>query len=130
MHEPINGGHMHALVMTEPSAGPDRTEVRQLPEPHPGAGQVSIDVGYAGINFIDVMARRGDPGYATSWPYVPGLEVAGTIRERAAASQVAGGQRVAAFTRGGGLAEIALADAALVAPLPGEVPLPAAPRYR
>lgn len=118
---------MHALVMTEPSKGPDRTEDRELPEPHPSAGQVSIDVGYAGINFIDVMARRGDPSYATSWPYVPGLEVAGTIRETG--SGVTGlftGQRVAAFTRGGGLAEVALADAALVVPLPDEVPLPAA----
>ena len=127
MHKPINGGHMHALVMIEPSPGPDRTEVRQLPEPHPGVGQVSIDVCYAGINFIDVMARRGDPGYATSWPCVPGLEVAGTIRETGSSvTGLSGGQRVVAFTRGGGLAEIALADAVLVAPLPGEVPLPAA----
>jgi NADPH:quinone reductase len=118
---------MHALVMTEPSPGPDRTEVREVPDPHPGAGQVSIDVAYAGLNFIDVMARRGDPGYATSWPYVPGLEVAGTIRETGSdITGLASGQPVAAFTRGGGLAEIALADAALVAPLPHEVPPPAA----
>ena len=88
MHKPINGGHMHALVMIEPSPGPDRTEVRQLPEPHPGVGQVSIDVCYAGINFIDVMARRGDPGYATSWPCVPGLEVAGTIGETGSSVRV------------------------------------------
>jgi NADPH:quinone reductase-like Zn-dependent oxidoreductase len=49
---------VHALVMNEPSPGPDRTEVRELPDPRPGTGQVSIDVAYAGINFIDVMARR------------------------------------------------------------------------
>jgi NADPH:quinone reductase len=118
---------MHALVMTEPALGPDHTEVRDLPEPRPGAGQVSIDVACAGINFIDVMARRGDPGYATSWPYVPGLEVAGTIRETGSGvTGLSAGQRVAAFTRGGGLAEIAIADAALAAPLPAGVPLPAA----
>jgi NADPH2:quinone reductase len=111
---------MRALVMTEPSPGPDCTEVRELPDPRPGAGQVSVDVAYAGVNFIDVMARRGDPGYASSWPYVPGLEVAGTIRE--AGDGVTGlppGLPVAAFTRGGGgLAEIAVAGADLVAPLP------------
>lgn len=118
---------MHALVMTEPSPGPDRSEVRELPDPHPADGQVSIDVAYAGINFIDVMARRGDPGYATSWPYVPGLEVAGTIRETGrGVTGLSAGQRVAAFTRGGGLAEVALADAALVASLPSEVALSAA----
>jgi len=58
---------------------------------------------------------------------VPGLEVAGTIRETGrGVTGLSAGQRVAAFTRGGGLAEVALADAALVAPLPGEVPMPAA----
>ena len=115
---------MRALTMTEPSQGPDRTEVRDVPEPRPGAREVTIDVAYAGINFIDVMARRGDPGYASAWPYVPGLEVAGTVRETG--SEVEGlhpGQRVAAFTRGGGLAEIAPADAALVVALPDEVPM-------
>jgi NADPH2:quinone reductase len=113
--------------MTGPSQGSDRTEVREIPEPRPGPGAVSIDVAYAGINFIDVMARRGDPGYASSWPYVPGLEVAGTVR--ALGSDVAGlgiGERVAAFTRGGGLAEVAVADAALIVPLPDDVPLPTA----
>jgi NADPH:quinone reductase len=118
---------MHALVMNEPAPGPDRTAVRAIPDPRPGTGQVSIDVAYAGINFIDVMARRGDPGYATSWPYVPGLEVAGTIRETGnGVTGLPAGQPVAAFMRGGGLAEIAVADAALVVPLPGQVALPAA----
>lgn len=118
---------MRAVVMSEPSPGPDRTQVRELDTPRPGPGQVSIDVGYAGINFIDVMARRGDPGYASGWPYVPGLEVAGTIRELGAG--VAGlpaGQRVAAFTRGGGLAEVAVTDASLVVPVPEGVALPVA----
>lgn len=114
---------MRTLVMTEPSKGSDRTEVRSTPEPRPGAGEVCIDVACAGINFMDVMARRGDPGYAAAWPYAPGLEVAGNIRE--VGPDVRGltaGQRVAAFTRGGGLAEVALAEAQLVVPLPDEVP--------
>jgi NADPH2:quinone reductase len=113
--------------MTGPSQDSDRTEVREIPEPRPGSGAVSIDVAYAGINFIDVMTRRGDPGYASSWPYVPGLEVAGTIRALGSAVEgLAIGERVAAFTRGGGLAEVAVADAALVVPVPDEVPLPTA----
>jgi NADPH2:quinone reductase len=118
---------MQALVMTEPSVGPDHTEIRELAAPRPAAGQVSIDVAYAGINFIDVMARRGDPGYASSWPCVPGLEVAGTIRELGRdVTGLSTGQRVAAFTRGGGLAQVALAEAVLVAPLPAPLPFPVA----
>ncbi|WP_214410304.1 quinone oxidoreductase family protein [Sphaerisporangium fuscum] len=118
---------MRALVMTAPSQTSDRTEVRDLPTPRPGAGEVTIDVTHAGINFIDVMARRGDPGYATSWPYVPGKEVAGIVREVGEGVEgLVPGQRVAAFTDRGGLAEVAPARAALTAPVPDEVGLPAA----
>jgi NADPH:quinone reductase len=78
---------------------------------------VAIDVAYAGINFIDVMARRGDPGYADAWPYVPGLEVAGSIVS--VGSGVHGlhaGNRVAAFTPGGDMAEVAIAAAGQIRP--------------
>jgi NADPH2:quinone reductase len=115
---------MRALVMTEPSQGPDRTEVQEAVVPEPGEGQVSIDVAYAGVNFMDVMARRGDPGYASAWPYVPGLEVAGTVRKvGAGVSGLVVGRRVVAFTQGGGLAEVALARAALTVPVPEEISL-------
>ncbi|NUR87725.1 MAG: zinc-binding dehydrogenase [Nonomuraea sp.] len=118
---------MHALVMTEPSEGPDRTDVEEIAEPRPGEGEVSIEVAYAGVNFMDVMARRGDPGYASSWPYVPGLEVAGTVRELGpGVSGLAVGERVVAFTPGGGFAEVAVARAALTVPVPDGIPLPTA----
>jgi NADPH2:quinone reductase len=80
---------------------------------------VTIEVSHAGVNFLDVMARRGDPGYASSWPYVPGLEVAGVVREVGpGVTGLEAGRPVAAFTRGGGLAEVAVADARLVVTLP------------
>ena len=71
---------MKAVIMAGPAMDGTTTSVADIDEPQPGPGQVAIDVAYAGVNFIDVMARRGDPGYASGWPYVPGLEVAGTIR--------------------------------------------------
>jgi NADPH:quinone reductase len=115
---------MRALVMTAPSKGSDRTQVQEIDEPRPGHGEVTIDVAYAGMNFLDVMARRGDPGYVPAWPYVPGLEVAGTVREvGAGVSDFTVGQRVAGFTRGGGLAEVALARAALTVPIPDRISL-------
>jgi NADPH2:quinone reductase len=118
---------MRALVMTAPSQGADRTEVREIGEPRPGEGEVAIDVAYAGINFIDVMARRGDTGYVPAWPYAPGKEVAGTVREvGAGVTGLSPGQRVAAFTAGGGLAEVAVAPAALTVPIPDQVPSPVA----
>lgn len=114
---------MRALVMSEPAPGPERTAVRDVPELRPGNGQVTVEVAHAGVNFLDVMARRGDPGYATSWPYTPGLEVAGRVRETGpGVTDLAPGQRVAAFTRGGGFADVAVAEAASVVPIPDPVP--------
>lgn len=113
---------MRAVVMSEPAPGPDRTAVEDLPVPQAGPGQATIEVAHAGVNFLDVMARRGDPGYASGWPYVPGLEVAGRIHEIGPdVTELSAGQRVAAFTRGGGFAELAVADAASIVHLPDAV---------
>jgi NADPH2:quinone reductase len=115
---------MRALVFEGPSDDTTTTRIVELPEPEPGPGQVAIDVHHAGVNFKDIMARRGDQGYATQWPFVPGLEVAGTVR--AVGRGVSGfdvGQAVAAYTGAGGQAEVAVADSALVQPVPDGVPL-------
>src|SRR5688572_12154680 len=89
--------------------------------PTPGPGQVLIKVAYAGLNFTDVLARRGAPGYASEWPFVPGMEVAGTI-ESPAGEGVAGlapGDTVVLFTPdGGGFAEYVVADALLTTVVP------------
>ena len=115
---------MRALRMTAPAADSSTTQVAEVDEPRPGPGEVAIEVAFAGVNFIDVMARRGDPGYASGWPYVAGLEVAGTVL--AVGDGVADrrvGDRVAAFTAGGGFAEVAVVPAALSVEVPPEVGL-------
>jgi NADPH:quinone reductase len=118
---------MKAVIMTAPAVDGSTTSVADIDEPQPGPGQVAIDVAYAGVNFIDVMARRGDPGYASAWPYVPGLEVAGTIRSvGGGVHDLHPGQRVAAFTPGGGMAEVAIAAADVTVEVPPGVPLGAA----
>ncbi|NKY89615.1 quinone oxidoreductase family protein [Nocardia veterana] len=117
---------MRALVMTAPG-GAEKSEVREVDPPRPAAGEVTVDVAYAGVNFMDVMARRGDAGYASSWPYRPGLEIAGTVREAGAGvTGLAVGDRVAAVALGGGFAEIATARAELTVRVPDAVPLSAA----
>ncbi|WP_328393468.1 quinone oxidoreductase family protein [Nocardia sp. NBC_00416] len=115
---------MRAVQLTGPSHDASTTRVGPVEEPRPGPGEVSIEVAYAGINFMDVMARRGDAGYASRWPYTPGLEVAGRVRALGAGVDTFSvGDRVAAFTRSGGMAEIALASAEVVTPVPGAVSL-------
>lgn len=114
---------MRAVLLSAPAENSGATAVVEVDEPQPGLGEVAIDVEYAGVNFMDVMARRGDAGYAPAWPYVPGLEVVGTVRatgEDVESWQV--GERVAAFTAGGGLAEVVLAPEAIVVSVPPDVP--------
>ncbi|MFC5665700.1 zinc-binding alcohol dehydrogenase family protein [Kitasatospora misakiensis] len=114
---------MRALVMTAPG-GAENSQVQEIGVPEPGPGQVTVDVAYAGLNFVDVMTRRGDSAYAPEWPYRPGKEVAGTVRALGAGvTGLAVGDRVVAAPVGAGLAEVATAEAVLTVPLPDGVGL-------
>ncbi|GAB7182970.1 NADPH:quinone reductase [Kitasatospora sp. Ki12] len=114
---------MRALVMTAPG-GAENSQIREIEAPRPGPGQVTIDVAYAGLNFVDVMTRRGDAAYAADWPYRPGKEVSGTVRELGeGVTGLAVGDRVVAAPVGAGLAEVVTAEAVLTVPLPDGVGL-------
>ncbi len=108
---------MKAVVIPEFGAAEVLREAA-IAVPEPGAGQVSIDVAYAGANFAEVLYRQGVVDVPL--PFVPGIEVSGRIR--AVGAGVEGftvGQPVAALTivDSGGYAEVAVTDARLVAPL-------------
>ncbi|MGH2886112.1 MAG: alcohol dehydrogenase catalytic domain-containing protein, partial [Solirubrobacteraceae bacterium] len=63
---------------------PDGFEISEMPDPIPGPGEVSIDVAYAAVGLVDIFIRQGlykDRAGLPQPPYVPGLEVAGSIRE-------------------------------------------------
>jgi NADPH2:quinone reductase len=108
---------MKATVIAE-FGGSEVLRIHDIPEPEPGPGEVTIDVAYAGVNYAEVMARRGDMPFRP--PFVPGLEVSGTIRGLGeGVGGIATGQPVCALTTMGGYAEVALAKAPLVYPLRG-----------
>jgi NADPH:quinone reductase-like Zn-dependent oxidoreductase len=113
---------MRALVLVKAGPPEQALEVRDWPEPAPGAGDVLIDVRAAGLNFADVMARAGLYPDAPKPPCVMGYEVAGTVAAVGpGVSGFAEGQRVAGATRFTGFAERAVAKAADTLPLPDEV---------
>ena len=108
---------MDALVVN----GHDRfagLRLGTVPDPRPEAGEVSIDVAFAGIGLID--ARWVTGAMPSEVGFVPGLEVSGTVREvGAGVSGLTVGQRVAAILPGaGGFATIARTSATLVAAIP------------
>lgn len=98
----------------------DVLTLADIPAPEPEAGQIAIDVAYAGLNYAEVLFREGLTDVPL--PFVPGIEVAGHVRALGEGVTAFGvGQRVAALTivDSGGYAEVAVTDARLVAPLDG-----------
>lgn len=66
---------------------------------------VVIDVGAAGVCFPDLLMLRGEYQMTVPAPFVPGLEVAGTVRSAPEGSGFAAGQRVSGFSLLGAWAE-------------------------
>lgn len=61
---------------------PDVLEIVDVDVPHPGAGEVVIQVAGAGINQLDTKIRSGAmPGRPASFPLGTGFDAAGTVIE-------------------------------------------------
>lgn len=97
--------------------------IDEVPTPEPGPGQILVEVESAGVNFSDIKRRRGDLyPFATSFPYVPGGEIAGKV---VAHGPGALGPPIGARVFGlagadgqGGYAQYAVGYAATFAPVP------------
>jgi NADPH2:quinone reductase len=101
-------GSVRAVVLSE-TGGPDRLELRDVPEPDASDAHSLVDVRAAGINFLDVLVRQGRYPQAPPLPAVLGAEVCGELD----------GRRVIGLTGGaGGYAEVALVDDDWLVPLP------------
>ena len=110
---------MRAAMITA-LTGPAAVEVHDVPEPTPVAGQVLVDVRYAGVVFPDVLQTRGEYQLRPELPFIPGWEVSGVVRQDAGAFRA--GDRVAAMPVVGGFAGTVAVDPAMVFPLPDVVP--------
>ncbi|MBF6414466.1 zinc-binding dehydrogenase [Nocardia cyriacigeorgica] len=125
---------MRAVYATK-FGGPEVLEVREVPEPVPGPGEVLVDVATADVMFLDTRLRSGwgTDFFPVEPPYVPGGAVAGVVAAvgpevdpswvgrrvstRTVRSGVGGGLPI------GGYAEKSLARAETLNPVPDEVTL-------
>ncbi|NBM17629.1 zinc-binding dehydrogenase [Streptomyces sp. GC420] len=115
---------MRAITINE-FGGPQVLTETELPDPRPGPGQISIDTTHAAVGLVDVFFRRGDLAGRPDLPQpplVPGLEVAGTVREvGAGVSDFQVGEPVVTLSQVGlgGYASVTLARAAMTVSLKG-----------
>jgi len=85
---------------------PAELSVSEVPAPVVGPGQLGIEVRAAGCNFFDILLVQGRYQVKPPFPFVPGGEVAGVVREvGAGVGGFAPGDRVLAAVPMGGYAE-------------------------
>jgi NADPH:quinone reductase-like Zn-dependent oxidoreductase len=104
--------------------GPEVLEIAEVPDPHPGPGQVRIAVRAAGVNPSDWMKRKGLMD--SELPQTLGYEAAGVVDEVGqGVAGVAVGDRVFGFS-GQGVAQAELAVLSDYAPVPPSLDFPGA----
>jgi NADPH:quinone reductase len=99
----------------------DALQLREVPAPTPGPGEVLVRVTAITLNFNDVDGVRGR--YLTvrpPLPFVPGMEVLGRVEDAGPGAESWLGRRVVAVPNGafGGYAELAVAPAAMTFEMP------------
>lgn len=93
-----------------------------LPEPRPGPGEYRIAVATAGLNFLDTLMVRGRYQRKPPLPFIPGVEVAGTVLEAGPGAPLGVGQRISGWIETGGFAEQAIVPVADAVALPDAMP--------
>ena len=125
MSDSINTS-MQAVVCHEFGPVSD-LRVEQVSIPDPRDNEVLIQVEACGVNFPDALLVQGLYQVKPERPFIPGVEVAGTvIKTGANVSHINVGQRVAAVSQLGGYAAFVAIAAGQVMPIPDFLPSPEA----
>ncbi len=97
---------MRAVEITRPG-GPEVLALTEQPVPQPMAGQILIEVAYAGVNRPDALQRAGAYAPPPSASPLPGLEAAGRVAAVGpGVSEWSVGDEVCALLPGGGYANM------------------------
>jgi NADPH2:quinone reductase len=109
---------MKAILCRE--FGPiEKLTYEDVPSPVPAAGQVTIRVAAAGVNFPDALMVEGKYQHKPPFPFSPGGEVAGTIKSLGAGVEgLQAGDDVIGIAMHGAYAEEIVVDARGVIPIP------------
>jgi len=109
---------MRAVLLTR-YGGPDVLRIADVPAPSPRPVEVRVRIRTIGINFAEVLSRRGLYGWAPQLPYILGMEAFGEVDAVGdGVTSHATGDAVIAGTQFGTYAEFICvpADRALAAP--------------
>lgn len=114
---------MDAVVFQE-FGGPGVLRLAQTDDPHPGPGQIRVEVRAVGVNPVDYKVRNGwmEQVFPTALPATPGSEFAGVVDETGeGVTRFAVGDEVLGWSATGSYAAYALADEDAVVRKPEEL---------
>ena len=113
---------MKAIFLNKYGNADQAFDIRDVEIPTPGDHEVLIKVNYSGLNFADVIARKGMYPDAPKNPALLGYDVAGVIQGIGKKVQnLSIGQKVFAMTRFGGYAEYVVTNAFGVGLIPANI---------
>jgi NADPH2:quinone reductase len=109
-------------VLCKEFGPPEGLVIEDIEPLKPGKGQVVISVKACGVNFPDTLIIEGKYQSKPPFPFTPGSEVAGIVKEVGeGVDNVKVGNRVIAFTGLGGFAEEVVTEAARLILMPGSM---------
>ena len=109
---------MRAIVVDRKMT-PEELRVREVESPKMGPSDVRIEVRAAGCNFADTLMLKGEYQVKPPFPFIPGGEVGGVVREiGAGVKNFAVGDRVLSRCALGGYAEEVVAAASATYRIP------------
>ncbi|XP_055015592.1 quinone oxidoreductase PIG3 isoform X2 [Boleophthalmus pectinirostris] len=115
---------MRAVWVDEPG-GPETLQIRTIPRPEPGPGEVLVRVHSTALNRADLLQRRGRYPPPPGESEILGLEVSGTVEAigPGVKSRFKPSERVMALLGGGGYAEFVKVPEDLLLPVPPNLSL-------
>ncbi len=112
---------MDAVAIVQPG-GPDMLQLEERPVPHPGEGEILVEVIAAGINRADILQRMGLYPPPPGAPDIPGLEISGRVsRLGRNVKRWQVGDNVVALVSGGAYAAYCVVHESNALPLPSGV---------
>ena len=99
--------------------GSETLQLVDAPIATPTGNQLLVKVAAAGVNFVDIYQRNGNPVYGMTTPYTPGMEGAGVVEAVGSdVSTIKVGDRVAWTWALGSYSEYAIVEEAKAAIVP------------
>lgn len=117
----VISGDMQAVYIKK-NGNSNVLELDRRPKPIPKKGEALIELKTAGLNFIDIYMRMGNPAIPTPLPFIPGVEGCGIVKEIGdEVDEVKPGDRVAYVGHLGSYAEYITVPASQLISLRDEI---------